>query len=134
MGLADTASLRLKRTYGWIGLVCWILILPAKGARYLHVGLDPMLVGIAPSLLGPAGLLLVILSNEGRFAGLTIRQATLMAGTIAIGLECAQILPWVRRIYRFDWLDVAATLLSLVAGALASVSLRHVYGVGRVDR
>lgn len=134
MQSVETARRRLKRMYGWIGVVCWVLILPAKAMRHFDPRIDPMLVGVAPSLLGPAGLLLVILSDEGRFAQLTIRQATLIAGTIAIGLEGAQILPWVRRIYRFDWLDVSATLLSLLAGALAGAALRHRFGPGRVGR
>jgi hypothetical protein len=50
-----------------------------------------------------------------------------MAGTVALGLELAQVLPLVRRIYTFDWLDVAATLFSIVAGAMISAGLRRRY-------
>jgi hypothetical protein len=123
----DEASRDLKRMYGWIGIACWLLILPVKVARRFDMGISPEIIGVAPNLLGPAGLMLVILSNERRFARLTTIQAGLMAGIIALGLEFAQILPGVRRIYRFDWLDVAATLCSLCAGALISVGLRVRY-------
>jgi hypothetical protein len=123
----ESTPQRLKRMYGWIGIACWVLILPAKEARHFDFGIDPLVIGVAPSLLGPAGLLLVILSSERHFARLTITAATLLAGTIALGLEFAQMLPLVRRIYRFDWLDVAATSFSLCAGALVSVGLRRCY-------
>jgi hypothetical protein len=117
--------------YGWIGVIFWVLILPAKGAQRFDLGINPTVIGVAPSLLGPAGLLLVILSSDGRFARLTLGRATLIAGTIALGLEFAQIVPLVRRIYTFDWPDVAATLLSLSAGALVSAGLRRRYAVSR---
>lgn len=115
-----------KQTCGWIGVACWLLILPVKEARRFDLGIDPTLVGMAPSLFGPAGLLFVILSNEGRFKDLTLTQATAIAGAIALALEFAQLLPLVRRIYTFDWLDVLATLLSLAVAVLVSVVLRRV--------
>jgi hypothetical protein len=127
MKVASDAAQRLKRIYGWIGVICWVLILPAKGARRFDLGIDPMVVGIAPSLLGPAGLLLVILASERRFARLTIGEAALLAGTVALGLEFVQVLPFVRRLYTFDWLDVAATLLSIGAGVVLSAGLRRRY-------
>lgn len=115
-----------KQTCGWIGVACWLLILPAKGARHFDLGVDPWLIDIAPSVLGPAGLLFVILSNEGRFKNLTLTQATAIAGAIALALEFAQLLPLVRRIYTFDWLDVLATLLSVAVAVLVSAVLRRV--------
>ncbi len=122
---------RLKRLYGNIGLTCWILILPVKVMRHWHMPIDPIVTGVAPSLLGPAGLLLVILSNQGRFSELTIGQATLMAGFVALGLEFAQVLPGVSRLFRFDWLDVAATMVSLAVGASVGAVLRYKYGGSR---
>lgn len=115
-----------KQICGWIGVACWLLILPAKGARHFDLGVDPWLIDIAPSVLGPAGLLFVILSNEGRFKNLTLTQATAIAGAIALALEFAQLLPLVRRIYTFDWLDVLATLLSVAVAVLVSAVLRRV--------
>jgi hypothetical protein len=129
MQTAESAPRRLKRLYGWIGVICWVLILPAKEARRFDLGVDPLVIGVAPSLLGPAGLLLVILSSERRLARLTITRATLLAGFVALGLEFAQLLPLARRLYRFDWLDVAATMSSLCAGALVGAALRRWYGI-----
>ena len=133
-GARDAAD-GLKRTFGWIGLVCWMLIVPVKAARRFHLGISPTAIGIAPSLLGPAGLLFVILSSEHRLARLTLTQATLIAGAIALGLEFAQLLPrpglLARVRYTFDWLDVMATLFSLSAAALVSAFLRRRYQQGR---
>jgi glycopeptide antibiotics resistance protein len=107
------------------------MILPAKMARRIDPGIDPTLIGVAPSLLGPAGLLLVILSSKSRFAHLALAPAAAMAGTVALGLEFAQMLPLVRKIYTFDWLDVAATLIGVLAGAAISSFLRRAYHVTR---
>lgn len=122
------ATPSVKRTYGWIGVICWLLIVPAKAARHLDPAIHPALIDVAPSFFGPLGLLLVVLSSEQRFARVTIAQATLIAGAIALGLEFAQVLPLVRRIYTFDWLDVAVTMGGLCAGAVIAVALRRWYG------
>lgn len=121
------AAERLKRLYGWIGIICWLLIIPLKTARHLDLPVHPDLIGTAPSFFGPAGLLLVILSSEHRLARITITQATLIAGCVALALELAQLLPLVRRIYTFDWLDVAVTLAGLSAGAVTAALGRR-YG------
>lgn len=113
-----------KRVCGWIGLTCWLLIVPVKLARHVDLSLHPAVTGLAPSFLGPVGLLLVILSSERRFPRVTVAQATLAAGAIALGLEFAQALPLVRRFYTFDWLDVAVTLAALAAGAVLGAVLR----------
>jgi hypothetical protein len=41
------------------------------------------------------------------------------------------MLPLVRRIYTFDWLDVAATLIGVSAGVTISAILRRGYRVTR---
>lgn len=128
---SSDARQRLKRMYGYIGAICWVLILPAKEARRLDLGIDPVVFGIAPSFIGSAGLVLVILSSERRSPCLTIARGTLRAGTVALALELAQILPFVRRIYTFDWFDVAATLCGLGAGALVAASMRRWYPAAR---
>ncbi|MBI5471442.1 MAG: hypothetical protein HY961_03765, partial [Ignavibacteriae bacterium] len=72
------------------------------------------------SLFGPAGLLFLLLSSSGRISRLTLLQLTLIVGGISFGLEFVQLLPrpgilaYVK--YAFDWLDVAATFLSICAG------------------
>lgn len=114
---------RLKRIYGRIGATCWVLILPAKLARRFDGGLNDVFVDIAPSLLGPAGLLLVLLSSEGRFARLTIARASFLTAGISLAVEFAQLVPVVRPLYRFDWLDIAATLAGVGAGAFLAAAL-----------
>jgi hypothetical protein len=117
----------VKRIYGWIGVICWLLIVPAKAARHLDPAIHPALIDVAPSFFGPLGLLLVILSSEHRFARVTIAQATLAASVVALALEFAQMLPLVRRIYTFDWLDVGVTLAGVSAGVVigTAVGRRH---------
>jgi hypothetical protein len=116
----------MKRLAGLIGVACWLLIIPVKLARRVDIDLPllPAVVGLAPSFFGPLGLLLVILSSERRFPRVTIAQATATAGSIALVLEFAQALPLVRRLYTFDWLDVAVTLAALAAGAVLGALLR----------
>jgi hypothetical protein len=119
----------LKRTFGWIGVISWVLIIPVKAVRVFHPAVGSTATGIAPSLLGPAGLLFVILSSEHRLARLTVAQAALVAGAVALALEFAQLLPrpgpLARVRYTFDWLDVVATLVGVSAGALIGGLLRR---------
>ena len=87
-------------------------------------------VGIAPSALGSAGLLFVILSSSSpRLARLTLVQTTLLVGAIAVGLELFQLIPrpgiLAKVHYTFDWLDVAATLVSVSVGYLVAHLLAH---------
>ena len=115
----------MKRIYGYIGLTCWLLILPAKLARRFDWGVPDAVLNVAPSLLGPAGLLLVLLANDRRLARLTIAQAALLAAAIGLAVEFVQLVPNVRPLYRFDWLNVAATLAGVGAGALLAAVLRE---------
>ncbi len=76
---------------------------------------------IAPSTLGPAGLLFLILSSSSsRLARFTLLQTTLLVGAIAMGLEFVQLVPrpgiLAKVLYTFDWLDVVATLFGLTLG------------------
>lgn len=131
MGAMPAKADELKRTFGRIGVICWVLIIPVKAVRGFHPAISSAAIGIAPSLLGPAGLLFVILSSAHRFARLTVAQATLVAGAIGLALEFAQLIPRPALLagvrYTFDWLDVAGTLVSVSAGALIAglLSRRH---------
>lgn len=88
-----------------------------------------MAVGVAPSLLGPSGLLFLVLSSQGRLSKLTVAQTTLLVGAISVGLELAQLLPRpgiLNRVrYTFDVLDLLATLAAVGA---SSVIARVVLG------
>ena len=121
----------LKRTYGRIGVVCWLLILPAKFGRYIEVPAARPIVGVIPSLLGPAGLLFVLLSSEGRLGRLSLPQITAIAATVSALLEFAQLLPGIRRIYTFDWTDLVASLASVGAAAFVATRLRRRYPMGK---
>ena len=110
-------SAKNKNILGWAGTLCLLLILPIKLLR-LYCGESMALaIGIAPSILGPPGLLFLLLSSTGRLANLTPLRATLGAGAVAVGLEFLQLLPrpgiLARVKYTFDYLDLIASLLSL---------------------
>ena len=107
---------RQHRLHGWLGTGCLLLILVVKAVRWTDTGAVTTLVGVAPSLLGPAGLLFLLRSSAGRLGRMSLLRTTILVGAVALALEFAQLLPrpgvLARVRYTFDWLDVAATLLS----------------------
>ena len=114
------ANREQARLFGWFGSLCLLLIIPIKAIRVVSEEAGhTLLVGIAPSLLGPAGLLFLILSSSGRLSRLQLLHVALLVAAIAGGLEFAQLLPrpgilaWLA--YTFDWVDVAASMLSITA-------------------
>jgi hypothetical protein len=115
-------SNRSKWLFGWIGSICLILIIPVKAIRWVNLGTTAnIVIGIAPSFLGPVGLLFLILSSSGpRLTRFTLLQTTLLVGAIATGLEIIQLIPRpgiLERVhYTFDWLDFASTLFSVSIG------------------
>jgi hypothetical protein len=114
-----TTPYNTERLFGWIGLYALLAIIPVKAIRWTdYIPMISPLIDVAPSVLGPAGLLFLVLSSTNpRIAHFTLRQVTFLVGAVAVGLEFAQLLPrpgilaMVR--YTFDWFDVAATLCSL---------------------
>jgi hypothetical protein len=118
--------LRKRRSLGWLGTVCLLLIIPIKLVRLAPTNTLSLAIDIAPSILGPPGLLFLLLSSTGKLSRFSLLQTTLLATAIALGLEFAQLLPrpgllaYVR--YTFDPLDLGASLLSIAVA----------YGVGRV--
>ena len=119
-------SNKTKRLFGWLGLICLLLIVPVKAIRWVNLSTAvSIVISIAPSILGPAGLLFIILSSSGsKLARLTLFQTTLLTGAIALGLEFIQLIPrpgiLARVHYTFDWLDIAATLLSVSIGFIVA--------------
>jgi hypothetical protein len=123
-----------RRTLGYIGLVLLLLIIPVKLLRYGPAS-GQVLVGVAPSLLGPSGLLLMLPSSRGKVSQLTVTQLGILVGAVSVGLELAQLLPrpgiLARVHYTFDVLDLVATVVSVsIAALVAAVVLRR---GGRAD-
>jgi len=121
---------KLSRLYGWMGTTCLLLIIPIKVIRWTESNIAAsFFIGIAPSLLGSAGLLFLLLSDSGKFSKLTLLQLTLLVTGGSLGLEFAQLIPRpgiLERIkYTFDWLDVWSSLMSVFIGYLVAHSLNH---------
>jgi hypothetical protein len=117
-----------RRTLGYIGLVLLLLIIPVKLCRYGSAA-GQVLVGVAPSLLGPAGVLFILPSSHGKLSQLTVTQLSVLVGAVSVGLELAQLVtrPGIlaRVHYTFDVLDLLATVVSVsVAALVAGVVLR----------
>jgi hypothetical protein len=108
-----------RKVFGWIGAICLLLIIPVKIIRWKdHSLITLTIVDFAPSALGPAGLLFLILSSSSpRLTRLTILQKTILVGVIAVGLEFIQLIPLsgilARVHYTFDWYDVIASVFSV---------------------
>jgi hypothetical protein len=116
--LMDQGIRENRRVFGWIGTILLFVIIPIKLMRFSDSAAVNLAVGIAPSVLGPPGLMFLLLSSTGRFSRLTLAQTAVLAGAIAVGLESAQLLPRpgiLRHVrYTFDYLDLVASLGSLV--------------------
>ena len=114
----DRISARNRNLLGWMGTVCLLLILPIKLLRFFDLDNMTLIIGIAPSIVGPPGFLFLLLSSTGRLSRLSPLRVTLIAGVVAVGLELLQLLPrsgiLARVRYTFDYLDLIASLLSLL--------------------
>lgn len=115
-----------KHCFGWMGTILLLGILPIKFMRVVHHLASDFTIGIAPSILGPAGLLFLLLSSTGRIARLSLNQATLLVMTLSVTLELVQLLPRPEVLahvhYTFDYYDLVATIVS--------VALAHVVAAG----
>jgi len=121
-----------KKIFGWLGAVILLLIIPIKLFRILQIGyIANLIIGIAPSVLGPVGLLFLLLSSNVKYLSQSIFRATVIVLLIALGLEFAQLLPrpgFLQYVhYTFDWLDVISSFLSVVIGFIAAnIITRHI--------
>ena len=127
---SDKKQVKLRRLFGWMGTICLLLIIPVKVIRWAGGNIAvSTFIGIAPSLLGPAGLLFLLLSDSGRFSKLTLLQLTFLVTGVALGLEFVQIIPKsgiLERVkYIFDWLDIWSSLVSVFIGYLIAHYLRR---------
>ncbi len=124
----------------YLGSILLLSIIPIKLIRFVFRHYSwafndtlKVVTGFAPSFLGSAGLLLLLLSDKGRLSRLSVNQMALLTGIIAIGLEVLQLIhPPIARLsnaYRFDPIDIAASLLGL---GLGYVMARAIFkGMGR---
>ena len=123
---------KVKIFFGWLGTIILLLIIPIKVFRFFEISyLSQLIIGIAPSLLGPAGLLFLILSSKSKHLNLSIIQSSILVSLIAIGLEFAQLLPrpgFLKYIhYTFDWLDIISSLISvIVAYIFAKILVKYI--------
>jgi uncharacterized membrane protein len=131
MSQAVRVSARTRRFFGWMGAVSLLAIIPIKLVRVAGAG-GRLAIGVAPSLLGPAGLLFLLLSGSGRLAKLSLLQQTVVVGTLAVVLELLQLCPrpgLLRYVhYTFDYFDLIASVLSVAAAyvvALAVIKRSH---------
>ena len=129
-GNSDNNQAKLRRIFSWMGAICLLLIIPIKVIRWAGGNIAASIfIGIAPSILGPAGLLFLLLSSSGNLSKMTLPQLTLLVTGVALGLEFAQLIPRpgiLERIkYTFDWLDIWPSLVSVFIGYLIAHRLRH---------
>jgi hypothetical protein len=124
---------RVKILFNWLGTIILLLIIPIKIFRFFEISyLSQLIIGITPSLLGPAGLLFLILSSKSKHLNLSIIQSVILVLLIAIGLEFAQLLPrpgFLKYMhYTFDWLDIIASLISvIIAYLVAKILIKYLH-------
>ncbi|MBI2838216.1 MAG: hypothetical protein HYX75_07885 [Acidobacteria bacterium] len=125
-----------KVIFIWMGSVCLMAIVAIKLVRLLGHPATSLVIGIAPSVLGPAGLLFLLLSSTGRLSRLTLLQMTVLVAALSVALERIQLLPrppiLARGHYTFDFWDIGGTVLSVVAGY--SISARILRQPQSTDR
>ena len=119
-----------KHIFGWMGTVLLLGILPIKLIRFIDHGTMNFVVGVAPSVLGPAGLLFLLLASTGRISRFSLIPVTLLVAALSVSLELMQLLPrpgiLAHAHYTFDCDDLAATVLSVVlAYAVSAWVLRR---------
>jgi hypothetical protein len=125
---------REREILGYIGAVLLLLIIPIKLLRFTSAA-GSLVIGVAPSVLGPSGLLFLLLSRPGWWPGRTLARATLVAAVISAGLELIQLVPrpgvlsHVR--YTFDVLDLVATLAAVGVSAVIAGWVLDGRGHGR---
>jgi hypothetical protein len=113
-----------NRLLGWMGMVLLLGILPIKLARFEQHGASSFAIGVAPSVLGAAGLLFLLLSSTGRLARLSLLRVTVLVAALSVTLELLQLLPrpgvLARIHYTFDTFDLAGTVLGVAMAYMVS--------------
>jgi uncharacterized membrane protein len=127
MHSGDRSVRARSHLFGWMGAGLLLGILPIKVVRFEHHATASFVIGVAPSVLGPAGFLFLLLSSTGRIARLSLLQVTLLVTTLSVTLELMQLLPRPGMLahlnYTFDYYDLAATVLSVVVAYAISAGI-----------
>ncbi len=115
---------------GWMGTVLLLAIIPIKLLRFEHRASTSFLIGVAPSVLGPAGFLFLLLSSTGWISRFRLVHITLFVAILSIALELMQLLPrpgiLAKVRYTFDYYDLIASVLSVaIAYTIAAFILRR---------
>jgi hypothetical protein len=126
----NRSSIANERIFGWAGMALLSAILLIKLLRLAHHGESSVAFGVAPSILGPAGLLFLLLSSTGSISRLSLGQVTVVVTAIAVTLELVQLLPrpgvFARAHYTFDPVDLVASVISTaMAYAVARLMQRR---------
>lgn len=110
-------------------MVLLLAILPIKLFRFVHRGAGPFVIGIAPSILGPAGLLFLLLASSGRVSRWSLSHIALLVAVVAVGLELAQLIPrhgiLAGAHYTFDYSDLIASVVSVALAYAAAAVIRR---------
>ncbi|MCK4359770.1 MAG: hypothetical protein KAW92_13725 [Candidatus Cloacimonetes bacterium] len=113
----NVLSFKFKKYFAIIGLILLIFIIPIKLSRFLNVELNEFIINNSTSLLGPSGLLFIILGSKGRFAKLSLFQATLLTLIIALLLELSQLVFRIKiirsNLFTFDIVDLLLSIVSI---------------------
>ncbi len=128
----NTEKDRVKILFGWLGTIILLLLILIKVFRFFEiVYTSKLIIGIAPSLLGPAGLLFLILSSKSKYLNLSLTRLSIIISIVAIGLEFAQLVPrpgFLKYIhYTFDWLDIISSIISVIIAYLVAKILIKIY-------
>ena len=117
---------RTRQLFGWMGAGCLLAIIPIKLVRVAGIG-GNLAIAVAPSVLGPAGLLFLLLSSSGRLSKLNPLQQAVLVGALAVVLELVQLCPrpgFLRYVhYTFDYFDLIASVISISAAYAVAVAM-----------
>src|SRR3990170_1922005 len=102
------------------------MVVSARTTRFAMPWSSPR-IRIYTSVLGPAGLLFLLLSSSGRLSKLNPLQQAVLVGALAAALELVQLCPrpgFLRYVhYTFDYLDLIASVLSISAAYAVAVAM-----------
>jgi hypothetical protein len=117
--------------FGWLGTLFLLGVVLIKLLRLeTQLGQGAAVnfaLGVAPSFLGPAGFVFLLLSGGGRAARLSVFQVALLVGVLSGALEFLQLLPRpgiLSRIhYTFDVYDFVATVAGVATAYLVATAI-----------